>query len=382
MALPIVTIYGSQPSSRRPDGSVVLATTTFTSTARHSSIVVHNQSEGPLKVLLACVSENGESWHREVTNLVLSVRRFGGRLATAPFVVNFVESVEPSYAADLEALGAEVRIVDRFDARIPTSNKLRMLQLVDSFEFDLLIAMDCDTLMMGDLSEIIGPGDSIQAKPENYDPFGLDAWRQVFSALNIEEPSRPLLTTSGAQMVYPYFNSGVLFVPRALNSILFARWSERIADLIQFKAQNPGILPRRKFTDQMALALTGIADGIPISRLPASINFSTTGRIHALYRRELGPPFVLHYHNEMNDQGLILRPALDELSPLVDTFNMELARYRGFEFMRTPSPPAARSLFRALRRIDWYRSGPLQWLRRRPWLAPIRTAIKRLSRGA
>ncbi|MEX2624535.1 MAG: hypothetical protein WD651_12510 [Acidimicrobiia bacterium] len=334
-----------------------------------------------MRVLFACVSENGENWHREVTNLVLSVRRFGGKLSKAPFVVNFVETVEPAYSADLEALGAEIRIVDRFDARIPTSNKLRMLQLVDSYEFDVLLALDCDTIVMGDLSEIIGSGVSIQAKPENYDPFGLDAWRLVFRELDIEEPSRPLLTTSGGQMVYPYYNSGVMFVPAALSSVLYHRWSKRIADLIQFKQANPGILPQRKFTDQMALALTGIADGIPISRLPASINFSTTGRIHPLYRGELGPPFVLHYHNEMNNRGLIFRPILAELSPLIDTFNEELATYRGYDFVGTPSPPATRGLFRRLHRIGWYRSSPVKWLRGRQWLAPLRSAIKRISRG-
>jgi len=335
-----------------------------------------------LKVLLACVSENGENWHREVTNLVLSVRRFGGRLSKAPFIVNFVERVEPEYSADLEALGAEVRVVNRFDARVPTSNKLRMLQLVDSYEFDMLVALDCDTIVMGDLSEVIGSGDSVQAKPENYDPFGLDAWRQVFKAFDIEEPSRPLLTTSGAQMVYPYFNSGVLFVPRGLSAVLYDRWSQRIADLIEFKKANPGILPKTKFTDQMALALTGIADGIPISRLPASINFSTTGRIHPLYRRELGPPFVLHYHNEMNSRGQLFKPALAELSPLVDNFNEELAGHRGYPFVGTPSAPATRSLFRRLRRVGWYRSTPLRWLRRQSWLAPMRSAVKRISRGA
>ena len=100
----------------------------------------------------SCVAENGDRWYQEAHNLVLSIRRFGGGLSTAPVVVNFVDAVEPRYESGLAELDAEVRVVPRFDRRTPASNKLRMLELADTHQFDVLLAIDTDTLVVGDVS--------------------------------------------------------------------------------------------------------------------------------------------------------------------------------------------------------------------------------------
>ena len=165
--------------------------------------------------LVACVAENSERWYREVQNLVLSIRRFGGGLADAPFVALFVEGVEPRFAAGLEELGAEVRVVDRVDPRNPPSNKLRMLELAATHDFDTLLAIDTDTLVVGDVGRYAAPG-AVAVKPENTDPFPPGTWPAVFADLGIPEPGRSIVTTSSAQVTYPYFNSGVVFVPREL----------------------------------------------------------------------------------------------------------------------------------------------------------------------
>ena len=94
-----------------------------------------------LRVLLSCVSENRPGWYDKVYNLVLSVRSFGGSLADARVVVNFVDGADPEVARTLEGLGAEVRVVERFDARNPYANKLRMLELGKEFDFDVLVAL-------------------------------------------------------------------------------------------------------------------------------------------------------------------------------------------------------------------------------------------------
>jgi len=73
-----------------------------------------------LRVLLSCVSENRPGWYDKVYNLVLSVRSFGGSLADEQVVVNFVDGADPEVARTLEGLGAEVRVVERFDVRNPT----------------------------------------------------------------------------------------------------------------------------------------------------------------------------------------------------------------------------------------------------------------------
>jgi hypothetical protein len=47
-------------------------------------------------------------------------------------------------------LGVRVRIVDPVErARETTSNKIRMLEM-DDYDYDVLIALDCDTIVVRD----------------------------------------------------------------------------------------------------------------------------------------------------------------------------------------------------------------------------------------
>ena len=114
----------------------------------------------------------------------------------------------------LEGHDAEVRVVPRFDRRTPASNKLRMLELAASHEFDVLLAIDTDTLVLGDVGRY-ADRDRVAIKPENRDPYPAACWRELFAVLGIPEPSPSVVTTSTAQVTYPYYNSGVVFVPRA-----------------------------------------------------------------------------------------------------------------------------------------------------------------------
>ncbi len=45
----------------------------------------------------------------------------------------------------------------RFDPRTPASNKLRMLELADTHDFDVLLAIDTDTIVLGDVGRYADP---------------------------------------------------------------------------------------------------------------------------------------------------------------------------------------------------------------------------------
>src|SRR5918992_4130909 len=94
--------------------------------------------------LFSCVTENGKSWFVKVQNLVLSIREFGGSLASAPIVVNFVEGVDHAYERWLATFDADVRVVEPVDPVVRYANKLRMLELGEKDDFDILVALDCD----------------------------------------------------------------------------------------------------------------------------------------------------------------------------------------------------------------------------------------------
>jgi hypothetical protein len=332
--------------------------------------------------LVACVAENSDPWYREVQNLVLSVRCFGGGLAGAPVVVNFVDDVDPRYEKGLADLDAEVRVVARFDARSPASNKLRMLELAETHEFDLLLAIDTDTLVVGDVGAYGDPS-AVAVKPENLDPYPAGAWRALYAHLGIPEPSRSQVTTSTGQVSHPYYNSGVLFVPRHQCRPLLAAWARRVADVLAVYEDRPDIVPprQRHWTNQLALALAVVGDCLPVTPLPVAANLSTTVRVHPLFAHQVTPPFVLHYHNEIDGRGFVLRSRIAALNPMIDTVNRARAEAFGPRYDGLPSPPAVR---RALRRIEgqgWYEAGPVAAVRRHRLLAPVRRQAKRLAKG-
>lgn len=332
-------------------------------------------------LIVSCVAENGDRWYQEAYNLVLSVRAFGGRLSTAPFVVNFVDGVDPRYEAGLAALDAEVRVVSRFDPRTPASNKLRMLELVDSHDFAVLLALDTDTIVVGDIS-CYADADVVAIKPENRDPYPAQCWRDVYAALEIPEPSRSAVMTSTAQVTYPYFNSGVLAVPRARCDELRESWTKRIFDVLDLYEQRPDIVPakERHWTNQLSLALAVCGDSIPVTRLPVAANLSTTVSVHPLFAHEVTPPFVLHYHNEMDADGFVYRSRNRSLNPLIDAFNRERAARLAVAYAGLPAPPLARRMLRSVEGRAWYERGPVARVRRHRLLAPVRRRAKRLAK--
>jgi hypothetical protein len=337
---------------------------------------------GDRGVLVACVAENDDRFYREAQNLVLSIRRFGGDLATAPVVVSFVDAVELRYEKGLAALGADVRVVARFDQRTPASNKLRMLDLADTRDFDVLLAIDTDTIVVGDVSVYARDG-TVAVKPENIDPYGPEVWRAIYADLDIDEPTRSMVTTSTGELTYPYFNSGVVFVPHGLCRALNDAWARRVFDVLDLYERRPDIVPapERHWTNQLALALAVAGDAIDVTRLPVAANLSTTVQVHPLFAHEVTPPFVLHYHNEMGPEGFIYRSRNPALNSLIDSFNRVRADEIGTAYDGLPNPPWVR---RMLRRVDgqsWYEGGPVAYVRRHRLLAPVRRQAKRLAKG-
>jgi hypothetical protein len=332
--------------------------------------------------LVSCVGENSDHWYREAQNLVISVRRFGGALAESPVVVNFVDGMDSRYEAGLARLGAEVRVVPRFDPRTPASNKLRMLELAETHDFDVLLAIDTDTVVIGDVSRY-GSAAAVAIKPENLDPYPPGCWRRLYAELGVPEPSQSIVTTVTGQVTYPYFNSGVVFVPRDYCAQLLTSWSKRVFDVLDIYERRPDIVPapQRHWTNQLSLALAVVGDGIPVSPLPVAANLSTTVRVHPLFAHEVTPPFVLHYHNEIDERGYLFRSTNRLLNPLLDAFNLARAETLGLSYDGLPDPPLVRRILRRIEGRAWYEHGPVAAVRRHRLLAPVRRQAKRLASG-
>jgi hypothetical protein len=156
-----------------------------------------------------------------------------------------------------------------------------------------------------------------------------------------------------------------------------------VFDVLDVYDRRPDIVaePQRHWTNQLSLALAVIGDGIPVARLPVAANLSTTVRVHPLFAHEVTPPFVLHYHNEMDAGGFIFRSHNAALNPLIDAVNRARADALGLAYEALPAPPLVRRTLRRVEGRSWYESGPLANIRRHRLLAPVRRQAKRLAKG-
>jgi hypothetical protein len=310
-----------------------------------------------LRVLLSCVSENRPGWYDKVYNLVLSVRSFGGSLADARVVVNFVDGADPEVARTLEGLGAEVRVVERFDARNPYANKLRMLELGKELDFDVLVALDCDAIVAGDFRDQV-PADRVAAKPADVDRLTDAEWRRLFQALGVPIPEKSVVATATGQAMYPYFNSGVVFVPRDRCLDLLRGWSHFSNQVLELFAREPDVIPRRwqLHSGQYSLACALIDGGFPVQPLPVTANFPTHLRVHGALLDGLGEPRIIQYHKGIDRDGFLLKDRGDLLDPYLDRFNRERAAALGLDYRglgRLPlSMRAKRVAWHQLRRFD------------------------------
>jgi hypothetical protein len=293
----------------------------------------------------ACVAENGPDWFDKAYNLALSVRTFGGSLADAPVIVSFVGDVEREYATALEKIGAEVRVVERFHPRSPYLNKMRMLELAEDSSFDVLVALDCDVLVAGDIRDDL-PVDRVAAKPADVDVLTDDQWSGLYRALDLEPPRERFAAATTGEPMYPYFNSGVVTVPHAMCRGLLDRWTGYVEAILRIYDEGPQVVPSQwQFhLDQFSLAVALAREEPPPVALPLRLNMPVHIDVHPSFREEITPPYVIHYHKNIGADGFVWRTKYEDLNVLLDEFNRARAAALGLSYRRLAAVPVRRRI--------------------------------------
>ncbi len=308
------------------------------------------------RLLLSCVAEDCASFHARVENLVITARDRGGSLARSPIVVKMVESADHGFVRRMSALDAEVQIVARFNrGGVAHANKLRMLEIGERDDFDVLLAVDCDIAAAEDPARHL-VADAISVVPADVDAFSESEWRAIFAGLALDRPDRSLTATTSGKPMYPYFNSGVLGVPRPLCDELLSEWTRALNDVAQLWRLRPRLNSRkaRFYTEQLALAVA-LARGLPHRAVSRELNFATHVKLHEPTVRELNP-VLLHYHAEFDEQGFLLRPRSPTAERAADLVNRSRARalnlaYEGLRSRRAIRRAAARVTRQAIGRL-------------------------------
>jgi hypothetical protein len=322
-----------------------------------------------MKIQISCLSESSPQWLMRVQNLVLSIRRFGGELGNVPIVVHFVDAVPAPFELYLRELEVGVKFVQPLPGMARPTNKLRMFEVDEEAHFDCLVALDCDVVVVDDFTDRI-PTAAIGAKPADYPTFGERDWRQLYETAGLPLPAASLTATSSGEAMPPYFNSGVVTVPRELSAQLGAAWRQGHRDLTEWLSHDPHLIPRHLhyFGDQLALALAIASTEMPYAALPVGMNFPTHAPVHPSALSGERRLSILHYHSEVDEQGYLLRPRSESAAAAANAFNEYRAEQLGLDYDGLGSHSIferARTALRGPRRMLARRHRTRTWIRDR-----------------
>lgn len=279
-----------------------------------------------MRLMISCQGENDALFAAQILLLFRTIRKFGGKLVNGILVANFVKSVDPIVKQSLQDLGVKVTIVERFNNTNLPSNKIRMLEM-DDYDYDVLIALDCDTAVVRDFSSEINP-EFFQALPvaSNWQTdmgiLTVQQWQKFLSYLKWNLSPESFNTKK--RPIFPYFNGGVLSIPKQYVKKLRKTWGENILGLLEYSQElwrtSDDVYQNTYWFDEIGLSLALEKEKIPFKPLPLTMNFDIHFKDYfkAKYRSDIRSvpeyempdnvfPFILHYHKYYDTNGLIMK---------------------------------------------------------------------------
>lgn len=273
------------------------------------------------ELVVGCVTENTPKFLGQALRLLQSIRWFGGELAKSHVVVGVVEQLDPRARRSLEVYGADIRIVPRFRGN-GSGNRLQIFaELLERSESHYFV-LDCDTLVVRDPLPYLRR-DVFQAKIAPFPTVTHDVFERLFDHFGVPLPPRNYTTGYSGTPTIPYFNAGVLSIPRALAEKLEPEWrrfNTKLADEPYLAA------PCEKHIHQAALALALATTKIPVEAAGAELNYQLNATEYPTPRgyAEIDP-VILHYHDRVDREGRLSRVPFPKAQERIDRFHARLA---------------------------------------------------------
>jgi hypothetical protein len=287
-------------------------------------------------LMIACVAENRPYWAERVYNLAFSLRTFGGNLAQARMCAYFVDGLERRFKAMLQPLDVECRVVDGFPSPVPQTNKLRMLECFSYEEARVLVALDCDIVIVDNFSSSISRH-AICGVPASVSPMRPNEWQSLLALLGLRPDTRTIkMINTAEELQVPYLNSGVLFIPAQYNKELTACWKRYILALLTLHRTLNWTAGTWFYLDQIALTCALLASELPLELLDVTHNFPTNIAVHESALPQSTAIRILHYHRHLKSSGHLLPAPTPPADQAIGRFNAALSR-------RLQSPPSDRN---------------------------------------
>ena len=293
---------------------------------------------------LACVEAG--PLEAKTALLIRSLRRWGGRFATAPFY-----AVRPRAGAELSAETLELfRAYDVTYCDVPVNRRFPQFGLANKIyasayaeriaREDVLVFLDSDTVITGEPLALALPDDIDAAvRPVDFGSPGAERgyvegsdywrthfqrpsstgrpddsfetyWRRLYNLFVLGDPDWYVEATLDRIRIRAWFNSGLVAVRRAAG--IFRQWREDFEAIV-----DAGLFPpdgRIHYVEQLSLAtaLTRVREGVAI--LPPSYNYPLSGRARSpLPDAQFGELVHVHYNGYFQIPGWLrtLAPPLD-----------------------------------------------------------------------
>jgi hypothetical protein len=187
----------------------------------------------------------------------------------------------------LESLGVRIASVENpIGPGYPIGNKISCVDV--DVPADRVVFLDSDIVVLDDLDPGRHFRGEFMAKPADVShTFGGDAshWSRIYALCGCPEPSRRVMPTVRGDLMWPYFNAGVIAVPAG------SGFGREWADCSRRIDADDSIPSRRPHLDQIALPVAVARAGLRFTPLPETLNYPA-------HLKPLPPrlPTVCHYH--------------------------------------------------------------------------------------
>ena len=284
-------------------------------------------------VVFTCIAEPTNEFLEQSARLLMSLRWFGGSLAQSRFVIGCTATV-PKEARELfDRYGAEVAAVERYDLTHGHSNKIALLSSSKLAGHEIIVLLDCDTLVVQDPVRWLNP-DAVAIKLADLPTVSLAELQSIFRHLKCPVPSPRYHHELTGDACIAYCNSGVMIVPEKHRQRLATQWdywNRQVLTLPETLSFN------RVHMDQVSLALALENTDVPFAPLPTEMNMP----VH--FKPQFYPPawqeidpVIIHYHRLSHPDGFLKPCTLEQCKRRIESFN---ARLRAEVRSRVAIPP-------------------------------------------
>jgi hypothetical protein len=251
----------------------------------------------------------------------MSLRWFGGSLAHARFVLGCTGPIPMEPHKVFDEYQAEITTIERYDPSHGHSNKIALLGSSILAGHDIVVLLDCDTLLVQDPARWLNP-DVVAIKLADLPTVSLAELQSIFRHLKCPVPSPRYHHELTGDACIAYCNSGVMIVPEKYRQRLASQWDYWNRQVLAL----PQTLPfNRVHTDQVGLALALENSEFPFAQLPAEMNLPAhfNAKFYPAVWQELDP-VIIHYHRLSYPDGFLKPCALKQCTRRIESFNAQL----------------------------------------------------------